>query len=176
MKRNLKAARKQSGFTLLETLVVLAIAGLALAALAWGINKAFMSNDIENEATSLTKIMSALPDLKGSAGYGADGTNLVPQLITQNEIPSDLTISGGALTNEWDGAVTVVSHVTYVDISSANLPEEACNKLAVRLSHGANFKQTTINGGAAIVGEVTSDVASTQCTSAPNTITWSTAH
>lgn len=164
---------RQKGFTLIESIVVLAIAGLILAGAAWGINKAFGSNDIKDTNTALTTVMSALPDLRTASGYGDPGTNLVPALIAQNAIPSVWTINAGVPQNAWDGMVSVSSQVSYATITLTKVPQEACNKLVTKISRGSNFKNTQINGGQAITGEVKSATALAQCTS-DNTITWST--
>lgn len=171
---HLRARNKNEGFTLIEFIVVVALAAIVVGALAWSINKAFGSNDTKDEAAAVTKVMAAIPDLRGVNGYGTAATNLVPQLIAQNEIPSTWQVIAGVPKNSWGGNVTVVSQVSYVDIASAGISQEACNKLATKLSRGNGFKQTKINAAAAIVGEVTSAAAAAACVDGTNTITWST--
>ncbi len=165
---------KNEGFTLIEFIVVVALAAIVIGALAWSINKAFGSNDVKDEGAAITKVMAAIPDLRGTAGYGAANTNLVPQLIAQNEIPSTWQVVAGVPKNSWGGNVAVISQVSFVDITSAGVSQEACNKLATKLSRGNGFKQTKINAAAAIVGEVTSSAAAAACVAGTNSITWST--
>ncbi len=51
---------KQAGFSLIEIMVVLVIAGLILAGVAWGINKSFNSNDIKDTNTVVELNQSAV--------------------------------------------------------------------------------------------------------------------
>lgn len=166
--------RKQKGFTLIEIMVAVAIMAIGIAALAWGINKAFAGNDIKDESGAVTKVMAAIPDLRTSTGYGISGTNLVPQLIAQNEIPSVWPVIAGVPQNSWGGTIAVTSNVSNVNISSAGISQEGCNKLVVKLSKGANFKTTKINANTAITGEVSAAQAQAQCTTGANTIIWTT--
>lgn len=173
MKQHKAVPAKQGGFSLIEIMVVLAIAGLILAGVAWSINKSFNSNDIKDTSTALTTVMSSVPELRTTTGYGAAGTDLMPALIAQNSIPSVWPVVSGVPQNAWGGTVAVTSGVTFANIVLTKVPQEACNKLATRLSQGTNFASTKIGSGTAIVGEVSATQAQTQCT-ADNTITWTT--
>lgn len=173
--RNRSALQKnQKGMTLIETIVVLALVGLALAGLAWGINKAFGGSDIKDEQTAVTTLIGSLPDIRTSAGYGAANTNLMPQLIAQNAIPTNWPVSGGVPSNAWGGTISVASTGTAVAITSTQVPQEACNKLVVKLSKGANFQTTKIGANTAVTGEVTAATAQAQCAAGANTIVWTT--
>lgn len=169
-----KISRKQKGFTLIEIMVAVAIIAIGLSALAWAINKAFSGNDIKDESAAITKLMAAVPDLRTTSGYGASGSNLVPALIAQNEIPTTWPVVAGVPQNSWGGTIAVTSNVSNVRISSSGMSQEACNKLAVKLSRGANFQTTKINASTDIPGEVTPAQAQAQCVAGTNTIVWTT--
>lgn len=164
---------KQAGFSLIEIMVVLVIAGLILAGVAWAINKSFNSNDIKDTNTALTSVMSSIPELRTTTGYGAAGTNLMPALIAQNSIPSVWPVISGVPQNAWNGTVAVTSGVSFANIVLTQVPQEACNKLTTKISSGSNFRTTQINSNTAITGPVTATVAASQCTDS-NTITWTT--
>ena len=170
-KRNYKKGQK--GYSTLEVLVVIAVIGLALAALAWGINRMFNSSDVKDEGAAITALLAAVPDLRTSSGYGPSGTDLMPQLIAQNAISSTWPVVSGVPQNVWNGTIAAASAVNAVSITSTNVPAEACNKLTTRLSKSSNFASTTIGSNGPIVGEVSPDTARTQCLAA-NTIVWTT--
>lgn len=165
--------KKQRGATMIEVIVYTAMVALVLAGIAWGVNKAFASNDVKDEMTAVTNIMGALPDVRSAAGYGT--ASLAPALIAQNAIPSTWSIGGTpaapTITNAFNGAVVITGATTRATISMANVPQEACNKLAVRTSKGQNFQTTQINANTAITGEVTPAIAQAQCVDT-NTIVW----
>lgn len=165
--------RKQQGLTLLEGLVWLALAGIVIAGVAAFINRSFNSSDLKDEQTALTSIMTALPELKSSSGYGASGTNLVPQLIATDAIPDQWSVQSGVPYHAWGGTVAVTSNGPTVTITATQIPQDACVKMVPRLSKGSNFQTTQIGSNAAITGEVTSATATTQC-GASNTIAWTT--
>lgn len=176
VRNRLSHARRQAGMTLLEIMVVVAIIGLGLAAFAWNMNKGFNSNDQKDETSAVTTVMAALPDVRSSSGYGT--ASLLPQLVAQDAIPTTWKVGGTAgaptVTNSWNGAVTVTGATTQVTISIANVPKEACNKMVVKLSKGANFQSTKVNAATAVTGEYTSATAQTDCSAAANTIVWTT--
>ena len=168
---------KQAGFSLIEIMVVLVIAGLILAGVAWGINKSFNSNDIKDTNTALTSVMSSIPELRTTTGYGADGTSLTPALVAQNSVPSVWPNTGTqaapTIKNAWNGNVTVLSRVDHAELTLTAVPKEACNKLTTKISSGSNFRTTKIGTNPAITGPVTAAQAAAQCVD-DNTISWTT--
>lgn len=165
--------RKQQGLTLLEGLVWLALFGIVIAGVAMFINRSFNSNDMKDEQTALTSVMTSLPEIKSSSGYGTSGTNLVPQLIAMDAIPAQWSVQSGVPYNAWGGTVSITSNGPTVTITATQIPKDACVKMAPRLSKGSNFQTTKIGSNTAITGEVTSAQATSQC-GASNTIAWTT--
>lgn len=149
-------AKKQKGFTLMEIIVVLALAGLILAGLAWGINRAFSANDVKNEAQGITGVLAALPDLRGAGGYPSG--DLMDVLEAQEAIPS----AWASGTNSWGGAVGVEGSGSGVVISTGSVPKAACNKLIMKLAGGGNFASVTI-GGTAVGSPVTATSVAAAC-------------
>lgn len=98
--------RRQSGFTLVELIIVILIGGLILAGVAAGVSKAMSGQranaeiaEIQNVSTSIKKIYSNKSSYSGITLTG---------LINMNAFPPE-RVSGGAVYNRWGGAVTVVA-------------------------------------------------------------------
>lgn len=168
---------KQRGFSLIELLIVIVIAGIAIAVLGPRIAKSFGGSEANDELQNIQAILGSARELKGPTGYGANGTSLVEALNSKNAIPGSWTYSGGVLRNVWGGTVTITANNSGgFTITSAEVPAPACNSLAVRLSAGQTVRSTTIGSGPAITGPVTAAQAATGCGDPDDTVTmtWAT--
>lgn len=166
MNRTLGTKAKQAGFTAIELIVVLLIA-LGIMALSSGkLDQLFSGSNLVEEASNLNTLLANTKALKTTSGYGAAGTDLTTQLVATNGVPRNMVVSANVMYNNWNGAVTPASTGTGFTITDNALPMDACIKLATKTSKSGAFASIKINGNAAIVGEVTSATATTQCNSA----------
>lgn len=162
---------KQTGSSNMEMLFYLILAALVVGgAIALGL-KLFNKQTNNGEQTNVGNIVVNTRALKGSQGYGTNGTNLIPQLIVTDGIPDGLTISGGAIFNSWNGAVTVTSTGPAFVLTYNSIPQDSCVSLATKVAKTRAYS-TRINSGTAVIGEVDSATASTNCSAVTNTIAW----
>ena len=159
---NISKARRSGGFTLVEIIIVVVIIAIIAALAGPRIIKAFGGSDANDELQNMQQLFGNLKELKGRTGYGANGTSLVAQLASKGALPGAWVYDGTSLTNRWGGAITITSTGPAVQVTSANIPAPACNTLSTRLG-GQGVRTTSINGGTAITGEVTSAAASAAC-------------
>lgn len=166
---------RQMGFTAIELMVVL-IVGIGIYALSTGkISMLFSSSEIAEESGNLSVLSANLRTLKTTSGYGAAGTNLTASLIAVKGVPTNMSVVSGVIYNTWGGTVVPTSTGAGYAIAYSNAPVEGCVKLATKMSTGGTFSTTSINGGGAVTGEVTTAVATTQCSTTTNTLTFSSA-
>ena len=131
----------------------------------------FGSSNISEEQGNIAALTTNTRALKGSNGYGTSGTNLVTSLIAVNGVPKNMSVVSGVLYNVYGGSVTVTSTGMGFAITSSALPKDACIALATRVAKN-QYEQTKINSGTATTAEVTTAAATTSCSAATNTITW----
>lgn len=164
MKQQPRTSRHhQRGVTLIEGIVFLIIGIVVLAAAAAGISKIFGTNEISEETSNIANLITNTKVLRSAGSYGTTGDDLIPQLVATNGIPKGMTVNGGALSNNWGGAVSVDSTGGGFTITYASpMPQEACIQLAEKISRGGAVR-TTINAGAAIAGQVSTAAATTAC-------------
>lgn len=162
----------QKGFTALELIVVL-IVGLGIIALAASkMDMMFGGSNLSEETGNVNTLLSNTKSLKTSSGYGTSGTNLVPALISSQGVPKNMVVSGGVIYNVWSGAVSIASTGTGFTISYASVPQDACIKMATKTNRGGTFATVKVGAAAAVTGEYTTAQATTDCSGATNTITW----
>lgn len=168
MKKQFRSRKSQAGFTMIEAMIAIVIGLVVVGAAVALSGDGTRSSRVQGEVTSLGQLFSQIPNLRSNSGYGANGTNLVPALRQNKAIPAQISDTGTTLANKWGGAITVTSNGLGYVVSTAGLPPEGCANVAQRLSGSA--LSTSINGGAPITGEVTSAVATAQCSNATNTL------
>lgn len=172
-KSNIK--KNQAGaFSAIEMALTLAVGVVALyAAVAYG-PKLWASSDNARELENVSSLVTNVRNLKTVSGYGASSANLVPQLIAAGAVPGTMTISGTTIINTWGGSVTIVSTGYGFTVTAPSLPATACVFLATKFAATGSVT-TKINSGTAVSGEITSSAATTECSSASNTIVWASA-
>jgi len=166
--------RRQQGWGILETMIVLIIGVAGLSAVMYNGGTLFGSSDASLEQDNLGILFSSTRKLKASSGYGAAGTDLIPQLIAIKGLPN-MSLSGTSVYNKWGGAVTITSNGMTFVITDAGLPSEACVTLATKIGRSQNAT-TSINSGTAAAGEVLPSTATTACSKSGNgnTVSWET--
>lgn len=134
---------KQTGFTLIEILVVLVIGIIIIAAAAASFGKTFSSNDVATEARNITEVIANARTLKEASGYPTD---LVPSLKATGGLPSSYSVgAAGAVSHTWGGAVTVPGSGRTYSVNYAAVPADACVKLAPKVA-GTGAVKVSVNG------------------------------
>lgn len=164
---NLK--KKQFGFTALELAIVLLVAAVVIAFAATQGSKLWGDSQNTTEMQNISTLYNQTKNLKGTAGYGANGTSLLPTLAAMDALPKNMAYSGGVLTNSWGGTVTITSTGSGYSLTYNNVPQAACVELAQKVSRGGAMT-TKPGGGAVVTGEVTAPVATAGCSAATNTL------
>jgi hypothetical protein len=168
----------QRGAISLEMIIVIA---LLIVLFGWAVSRSDMMQSRAGTLTSASNIVTLGQNvrslLKDSTGYGAAGTDLVPNLITNNGVPKNITINGAALINDYGGAITIVSAGSGFIATDNALPPDICIQDAMKVSKSGTFNAIAINGGAPMSGEITSAMAGASCTLSgqSNSITYTSA-
>lgn len=166
-----KRPHHQQGFVSIEAVIVLIIVAIGIGLAVSRGAGLFGSSNISEEQGNIAALTTNTRALKGSNGYGTSGTNLVTSLIAVNGVPKNMSVVSGVLYNVYGGSVTVTSTGMGFAITSSALPKDACIALATRVAKN-QYEQTKINSGTATTAEVTTAAATTGCSGATNTITW----
>lgn len=146
MKRNLK---KQSGFTLFETMLVAVLVLLTITVIYNVFIRSQSQANANNEATQVTSILSGIKSTYGARQNFAGLTTQV--LINAGGFPSNM-VSGANVSNVWGGSVTVAAAniapgtnngfaITY-----ASVPQVECAALTSQVA--GVFRIVTVNGTA----------------------------
>ncbi|KPB66534.1 pilus assembly protein PilX [Pseudomonas syringae pv. syringae] len=164
------ARANQTGYISVELLFALIVILIGMGYALYNGWSAMGSSDVNNEQGNVGQLIANTRKLKGSAGYGASGTDLIAQLSSIRGLPN-MSFSGGKLYNAWSGQVTVVANGMTYTVTEAGLPQDACVTLATKIGRGQKVT-TSINGGTAVSGEVSSATATSGCTTDSNTVAW----
>lgn len=171
MQQHARSKHGQGGFIDLSMLFVLICIAIGIGYAIYNGGTLLDSSDVSNEQSNIGQLIANTRKLKGSNGYGTSGTSLVPQLVTSKGLPN-MSVSGNTLYNAWNGTVTVASGGMTFILTENGLPGDACMTLATKISRGQKVS-TSINGGSATTGEVSSATAAASCTDTnSNTLAW----
>lgn len=163
----LRSARRQAGATQLETLGVILVIGILVAAGAAALYTLSSKGSQADDTKNIQLLIANIRDTRDIDGYGTG--DLLPSLITGKNVPTNMTISGNSVANAWGGAVTVTGSGLSYTVSSAQVPQSECIKEAMAISRGGRLT-TSINGGSSVSGPMTKAQATTGCSSDSNTI------
>ncbi|WP_175885443.1 type 4 pilus major pilin [Burkholderia sp. BCC0044] len=141
--RSISRGKAQKGFTLIETLVVMIVGIVILAAAAAGIGKLFRASEITEEAANLVQLRTQLDSLNSYGGYKGI-TNAVA--IKFKAIPTNMSVKDNKISNIWGGDVVLGSAQSgrnvYIDYHK--VPADACQQLVLKLAN-AGWAHININ-------------------------------
>lgn len=170
--RRAASLARQRGVISIEAIVVIAV---ILILLVWGgarITQLYLGTDNTTEGGNVQSLYGAIRELKTTAGYGTNGTELSSLLISMGKVPGNMPISGNQIMNTWGQAYTIQSTGQGFTISDPGVPEKNCIKIVSSISQDGQFSTTTVNGGTAYSGAMASADGQTACNSDPSTILW----
>lgn len=168
--------KKQRGaLTFMETMGVLIVGAIVLAGAAAGLYALFSSQSQSDELNNVSTIITNIRDLRTTSGYGTPGTDLMQNMVKIGGIPKSMGIVGGVPVNSYNQVVTLVVDGTGNGwiLTDPGLPAEDCNRIAKKMSVAKSVNTTSINGGAAVTGELTPTMTAAQCNTNSNSIAWS---
>jgi type II secretory pathway pseudopilin PulG len=163
---------RQAGVLSIEMIIVLGIVALILLGVGGRIAVSFLSNDNTSELSNLTAIYSAIKDTKTTVGYGAAGTDLSATVIAGGHLPSNISVAGAAISNQFGGTYTLTSTGQGFTIADPAIPQKNCVKIASGATQSGQYTTTTVNSGTANSGPMSTAAAQTACSTATNSITF----
>jgi len=130
-----KRVRQQKGFTLIEVLVVLAIAGAALAGVLVFQANAESRNRVNNTINAVINTVGNVKSIYASAGSYATVTSA--NLVNAGVVTPPFTISGTTILDPWGGTVTVGGSGPFFGMSFLAPDNETCVRLVSALASNA---------------------------------------
>jgi prepilin-type N-terminal cleavage/methylation domain-containing protein len=137
--------QKQSGFTLIEVLVVIAIGISVTLLVIQSSGKAKTGSNVLAETTNAGALSQGIRDQFSSS---ASFSGLTTELVVQAEIPVLNSINGDSISNIWGGSVEIAS----IDINDGSdnagsltysaIPKADCNRFVAAAESG--FVQITV--------------------------------
>ncbi|MBN3815208.1 pilus assembly protein PilX [Paraburkholderia sp. Se-20369] len=163
---------RQAGVLSIEMIIVLGIVALILLGVGGRIAISFLSNDNTSELANLTSIYSAIKDTKTTVGYGAAGTDLSATVIAGGHLPSNISVSGSTIFNQFGGTYVLTSTGQGFTITDPGIPQKNCVKIASGATQSGQYPITTVNSGTPSSGPMSTAAAQTACSSTTNSITF----
>ena len=156
--------KKQLGVIGIEMIMVIVI---LLILVGWATARSDMMKSRTGTLTEASSVITIVENTraltKSSSGYGASGTDLVPTLIQNTGVPKNLSVISSVIYNQFNGAITVVSTGTGFNVTDRSLPQDVCTQAAVSISRSNSVDTISINGSAAVTGEITAAIATSEC-------------
>lgn len=138
------AARKASGFSLLELLLVVAVAAVLILA---GVAAYSLVSGNQKAADAKRQIAQIKSTIKANYPNGGYGTGSMTSALGNMGAYTGMKGTAAAPLDPWGGNVTVTGADTSYDIKFASLPRKNC--VDVVMSMGTDPDLTGINGGTA---------------------------
>jgi hypothetical protein len=134
---------RQRGASLLEGIAYLGIAAIVILGAVSLLTGAFGSAESNRTSEEVTAIRTAARKLYMGQGYGTASMNA--PLATAGAFPGTLTINStsGAVTNGWNGAVTVTGAGGTFTIEYAAVPQDVCISTLVSAAGWQSIKAGT---------------------------------
>lgn len=174
----MKLSQRQSGFTLLELLLVIGVAALLLI----GAIATYRLVSDGNKATESTRLLLTLRQEMANMAQQQGGNYTGVTFNSGTSAPTSPLVTSGVLrdqqNNPFNGAIIIapVNNTGTNDnitISFGNVSQSACVKLTQAINNPNEIVSVSVNGGAGITTfPVTAAAASAACTTASNTILW----
>jgi prepilin-type N-terminal cleavage/methylation domain-containing protein len=156
--------RYSRGFTVIELLAVLAVAGVIYTVVAPRIKEMFVGSRLSTEETHQDILTTQIREFYGTAG---SYTGLTSAVALSNNIVPQYMISGTNVISEWGTiALGTASGNTEFTLQYNLVPKAYCAKFAA--DNLANYDKITV--GATVV--TTPSGAATACTAATSTVTF----
>lgn len=172
------------GMTLLEiTFVLLIMVGIIGGALVMASSTMSQSNTVQ-ETQTVTNLAGAVRKIKSRNGYPVDAS-IGTSMYAINAIPTNVVHTNGAagsFKNSWGGDITFTQQDSGGNfaITYTNVPQSECSALLMSIKPGllaavgTGAAPTTSSGsGATLIEGMDAVTAATLCSSASNTIYWS---
>jgi hypothetical protein len=160
--------RRQYGASLLEGLAYLAVAAIVIVGAIAMLGSALTSANSNRVAEELSTIKIGTEKLFMGQVNGYGTASLNPVLIAAGVFPATLSTSGGTVTDEWGGTVTVTGTGSAFTVAYTKVPVDVC---VSALTAGGTWASVAVGSGTALPYPVSPTTASQSCTDAA-TITW----
>jgi prepilin-type N-terminal cleavage/methylation domain-containing protein len=142
--------KAQSGFSLLELLLVVGVGALLLLAGIATYRLVTQGNDVNDAIRVLTTIKAQNQKaFQGQNGYGAAGTDLVPTLVAMQAFPAGVLDATDTPRHPWGDTITIVSaaDTRSFDLTFTNVPSDACINLGTTFdSRDTDFLGLVVGG------------------------------
>lgn len=169
-REHIRKLRNERGYTLIETLLVIAIMAVAIAAVI-ALYLTITSGNAVNQATQQVQAISSNIQ-KAYNTSGSPYTSLTTQAGINIGAFPDGMVRGSTVYNGWNGTVQLQGTATNFTITYTNIAQSACASLAsTSASLGSSLTQVTVNGSSISI-PVDPALAGSACSQASNTITW----
>jgi hypothetical protein len=160
---------RQRGASLLEGIAYLGVAAIVVLGAISLLDNAFDNAQSNRAVEEITALRTAVRKLYAGQQYPAAA--LTADIIAAGAVPGTLRVNGNAITNAWNGAVTVtgVTANTFT-ISIGALPVDACVNV---VSGATGWTRISVNAAAAndiTVFPATVARATTACNAAANNL------
>ena len=116
------------GFSLIELLLVLAVATGVVAATFYGYSKVQAHNRVNRATHDLASISKAMNAILTTRPTIAEANTM----LTSKALPSSMTDRTGSFVNAYGGKLTITAHSgsdDFYDVSYYNVPSDACIEL-----------------------------------------------
>ncbi len=166
--------RAQHGMGALEWIAIIALLGLFLYGVLSRLGLMNASNSAVTESSAVSSLYTSVSSsLKSTAGYGANGSDLIVPLNSFNGLPKSLSYNAGVLFNTYGSPYSlVVSNGGFgFTLTDPGINAGDCAKLVVQQSSSGNWTGgISVNGAALGTGPVNTGVATGACNAALNSI------
>lgn len=167
----------EGGFSLLELLLVVGVGALLLLA-GIATYRLVTQGTSSNEAV---RVMTTIKEktqraFQGQRGYGANGANLVPTLVTMNAFPAGVLGTDNLPRHPWGGLIQITGRVQNFRIVFVGVPSDACISLGTIFdSDDTDFVSLSVGGTNFVPGgrEINATNLNAPCSTAANVdMTW----